>query len=51
MKKNEMVGHVARTGGGKMCICGLWRGNLRKRSYLEDLIIDGRVILKRIFRK
>ena len=26
-------------------------GDLRKRDHLEDLGIDGRIILKRIFRK
>jgi len=28
-----------------------WRGNLRKRDYFEDPGVDGRIILKRIFRK
>ena len=28
-----------------------WRGNLWERDHLEDLDIDGRIILKFIFRK
>jgi len=28
-----------------------WGGNLRERDHLEDLGIDGRIILKRIFKK
>jgi hypothetical protein len=30
---------------------GSWWGDLRKRGHLEDLGIDGRIILKWIFRK
>ena len=30
---------------------GFWWGDLRKRDHLEDLGIDGRIILKWIFRK
>jgi hypothetical protein len=30
---------------------GLWWGNLRKRDHLEDLAIDGRIILRWIFKK
>jgi hypothetical protein len=30
---------------------GFWWGNLRKRDLLEDLGIDGRIILKGIFKK
>jgi len=30
---------------------GFWCGNLRERDHLEDLGIDGRIILSWIFRK
>jgi hypothetical protein len=30
---------------------GFWWGNLRERNYLEDQGVDGRIILKWIFRK
>ena len=29
---------------------GLWWGNLRKRDYLLDLRVDGRIILKSILK-
>jgi hypothetical protein len=28
----------------------VWRGNVRERDYLEDLGIDGRTILRCVFR-
>jgi len=30
---------------------GLWWGNLRERDHLEDADVDGRIILRWIFRK
>ena len=30
---------------------GFWWGNLRERVHLEDPGVDGRIILRRIFRK
>jgi len=36
--------------GGEL-YTGLWRGNLRERDHLEDSGVDGRKILRWIFRK
>jgi hypothetical protein len=30
---------------------GFWWGNLREKNHLEDLDVDGRIILKHIFKK
>jgi hypothetical protein len=30
---------------------GLWCGNLNERDHFEDIVIDGRLILKCIFKK
>jgi hypothetical protein len=30
---------------------GFWRGNLRERDHWEEPGVDGRLILRRIFRK
>jgi hypothetical protein len=32
-------------------LTGFWRGNLREGDELEDLGVDGRIILKRILKK
>ena len=37
-------------GGGEGCT-GLWWGNLRERAHWEDPDVDGRIILRWIFRK
>jgi hypothetical protein len=37
-------------GRGEVCT-GFWWGNLRERDHLEDPGIDGRIILRWIFRK
>jgi hypothetical protein len=44
MKKNER---------GRACnaYTGFWWGNLRERENLEDPGMEGRIILRRIFRK
>ena len=44
------AGHVARMGRGEVCT-GFWLGNLRERDHWEDPDIDGRIILRWIFRK
>jgi len=45
----RLKGHVARTGRGEVHT-GFWWGS-RVRDYLEDLGVDGRIILKWMFRK
>ena len=37
--------------GEKKVHTGFWRRDLRERNHLEDLDIDGRIILKLIFEK
>jgi len=44
------TGHVARMGKGYV-YTGLWWGNLRERCHLENPCVDGRIILRWIFRK
>jgi len=44
------MGGACGTYGGELC-AGFWRGRLRKRDHLEDPGVDGRVILRWIFRK
>jgi hypothetical protein len=38
-------------GGGERLVQGFGGGNLRERDYLGDSGIDGRIILRWIFRK
>jgi len=44
------MGGACSTYGGELCI-GFWWGNPRKRDHLEDPGVDGRIILRWIFRK
>jgi hypothetical protein len=44
------AGHAARMGIEEVCT-GFWWGNVREGGHLEDPGIDGRIILKCIFRK
>jgi len=37
--------------GGERAYTGYWWGNLRKRDHLGDPGVDGRIMLRRIFRK
>ena len=49
-RRMRWAGHVARMGGGEVCT-GFWWGNLRERDHWGDPDVDGRIILKWIFRK
>jgi hypothetical protein len=42
--------HVARMGRGEVCT-GFWWENLRKIDHWGGLDVDGKIILRRIFRK
>ena len=41
---------MQRVWGRREAYTGFWWGNLRERDHLGDLGIDGRIILRRIFR-
>ena len=45
------AGHVARMGESRSLYSVIWCGNLRERDRLEDPGVDGRIILRMIFRK
>ena len=45
-----MGGHVARMGRGEVHT-GFWWGGLREGDHMEDPGVDGRIILKWIFKK
>ena len=45
------AGYVARMGGVERCIQGLCWGYLRERGHLKTPDVDGRIILRWIFRK
>ena len=49
-KRMGWAGRVALMGREK-AYTGFWWENLRKRNHLEDPGVDGRIILKWIFRK
>ena len=49
-RRMRWVEHVARMGGGD-AYTGFWWGNLRERDHLGDPGVDGRIILRWIFRK
>ena len=52
IKSRKMIwaGHVTRMGGRGEAYTGFWCGNLRERNHLGDRGVDGRIILKWIFR-
>jgi len=50
IKRMRQSGHVTHTGDGTGAYT-IWWGSLRDRDHLEDLSIEGRTILKCIFKK
>jgi hypothetical protein len=52
IEKNEIGGACStyREGKGK-AYTGFWWGNLREGDHMEDPAVDGRMILRWIFRK
>jgi hypothetical protein len=48
MKKNEMGGACGTYGRERT---GFWWGNLNERDHLEELGVDGRIILKFVCKK
>jgi len=62
-KRDQETGHWKRLYGEELCdlYCsgcqsnnvhtGFWCGDLKKRDHLEDIEVDGTIILKRIFKK
>ena len=49
-RRMRWAGHVARMGRGEV-YTGFWLANLRERVYWGDPDVDGRIILRWIFRK
>jgi len=50
-RRMRWVGHVARMGERRGATQGFCWGKLRERDYMEDPDVDGRIMLKWIFRK
>ena len=50
LRRMVWVGRAARMGRVEV-YTGFWWGNLKERDYLDDPGVDGRIILRRIFKK
>jgi hypothetical protein len=50
IETNEMGGHVARIGERRGAY-RVWWGNLKERDYFDGSSLDGRIILRWIFKK
>jgi len=51
IEKNETEAACSAYWGEERIIQGFWWGNLKERDHLEDPGVDGRIILRWIFRK
>ena len=49
-RRMRWAGHVARR-GRRQAFIGFWWGNRKERDHLEESAVDGRIILRWIFRK
>jgi hypothetical protein len=45
-KENEMGGACSTNGRDEKCVQKFWSENLKGRDHLEDLGVDGRIILE-----
>ena len=50
-RRMRWAGHVARMGEKGEAYTEFWWGNLRERNHLGDAGVDGRIIIRLIFRK
>jgi hypothetical protein len=48
-RRMRWAGHVVLTGKGEV-YTGFWRGNLRETDHLGDIDVDGKIIIRWIFR-
>ena len=48
--KDEMGGHVATCERGEVCTM-FWWGYLKERGHLQELSVDGRIILRCVLKK
>jgi hypothetical protein len=51
IERNEVVGACSTNGGEESCIQGFGGGKLREGDHLENPGVDGRIMLRWIFRK